>query len=127
MLWLEDSAGKIYAQFPVTMGTDKYDPLPLGDWGITGIHKNPTYNYNSKLFWEHKNKPQQRAVLQPGPNGPVGIMWIGLTKKHYGIHGTPEPSIIAKGASHGCVRLTNWSVLAVGAALTTKTPVHFQE
>lgn len=127
VLWLEDSAGKIYAQFPVTMGTDKYDPLPLGDWKINGIHRNPTYHYNSTLFWEHKNKPKQTAVLQPGPNSPVGVMWIDISKPHYGIHGTPEPAIIAKGASHGCVRLTNWSVLAVGAAVSTSTPVHFQE
>ena len=127
ILWLEDSAGKMIAQFPVTMGTDQYDPLPLGDWGITGVHRNPTYHYNSKLFWEHKNKKKQTAILQPGPNSPVGIMWIDLTKEHYGIHGTPEPSIIAKGASHGCVRLTNWSVLAVGAAVGESTPVHFQE
>lgn len=127
ILWLEDSAGKIYAQFPVTMGTEKYDPLPLGDWEIKGVYKNPTYHYNSTLFWEHKGKKKQTAVLKPGPNSPVGIMWIALSKPHYGIHGTPEPGTIAKGASHGCVRLTNWSVLAVGAAIGTETPVHFQE
>ena len=127
ILSLLDSTGAVYAQFPVTMGTDKYDPLPLGDWGITGVHRNPTYHFNSKLFWEYKNKPKQTAVLKPGPNSPVGIMWIDLTKEHYGIHGTPEPGTIAKGASHGCVRLTNWSVLAVGAAVGKETPVLFQE
>ncbi len=126
-LSLYDAQGNLYAQFPVTMGDDRYDPLPIGDWEIKGTYLNPTYHYNSKLFWENKSGPQRTAVLNPGPNSPVGIMWIALSKPHYGIHGTPEPGKIAKGASHGCVRLTNWSVLAVGAAVDTTTPVHFQE
>ena len=103
-----DTAGKLVAAFTATMGST-HDPLPLGDWKILGVSKNPTFHYNPNLFWDAK-ATDKKALLPAGPNGPVGVTWIDLSKEHYGIHGTPEPETIGRAESHGCVRLTNWDV-----------------
>lgn len=101
-----DAQNRLIAQFPVTTGS-RHDPLPLGEWTIRGVSRNPDFHYNPDLFWDAASK-DQKAVLQPGPNGPVGVVWIDLSKDHYGIHGTPEPQLIGRTQSHGCIRLTNW-------------------
>ncbi len=106
-LTLVDAAGKTLAQYPATMGSS-HDPLPLGNWKIQGIARNPTFNYNPALFWDG-NPAHGKAKIAGGPNNPVGVVWVDLSKEHYGIHGTPEPSKIGKTESHGCIRLTNWS------------------
>ncbi len=124
--WLKgyDQAGKLVAMFTVTTGSS-HDPLPLGTWGITGISHNPHFNYNPALFWDaDSNDTKQR--LPPGPNGPVGVVWIDLTKSHYGIHGTPEPQTIGRTESHGCVRLTNWDAARLAQMVDTSTKVAFQ-
>jgi lipoprotein-anchoring transpeptidase ErfK/SrfK len=118
---LVDADGRIYARFPATYGS-VHDPLPVGDWDIRGVWRNPTYHYNPALFWDG-NLRDSKATIQPGPNNPVGVAWISLSKPHVGIHGTPEPSRISKTQSHGCIRLTNWSVLQVAAAVGAGTPV----
>lgn len=97
---------KLIAQFPATMGSE-HDPLPLGTWEIKGVSRNPDFHYNPDLFWDASSK-DEKAVLKPGPNGPVGVVWIDLSKPHYGIHGTPEPQTVGRTESHGCIRLTNW-------------------
>jgi lipoprotein-anchoring transpeptidase ErfK/SrfK len=91
---------------PVTSGSE-HDPLPLGTWKVTGVQQNPPFNYNPDLFWDAK-AAHSKAKIAPGPNNPVGVVWIDLSKEHYGIHGTPEPAQIGKTESHGCIRLTNW-------------------
>jgi lipoprotein-anchoring transpeptidase ErfK/SrfK len=101
-----DSAGAILARYPATTGSE-HDPLPLGTWKINGVAWNPTYNYNPALFWDAE-PDEKKAKLAAGPNSPVGVVWIDLSKPHYGIHGTPVPSTIGKTTSHGCIRLTNW-------------------
>jgi lipoprotein-anchoring transpeptidase ErfK/SrfK len=124
--WLKgyDQSGKLVAMFTVTTGS-QHDPLPLGDWGITTISRNPHFNYNPDLFWDaDANDTKQR--LPPGPNGPVGVVWIDLTKEHYGIHGTPEPQTIGRTQSHGCVRLTNWDAARLAQMVDTSTKVVFQ-
>ena len=104
-----DKSDRLVAQFPVTMGSSK-DPLPLGDWKATTYAYLPPFHYQPDLFWDvDDGKAEQR--LPPGPNGPVGVAWLDLTKEHYGIHGTPEPSTIGRAESHGCIRMTNWDVL----------------
>jgi lipoprotein-anchoring transpeptidase ErfK/SrfK len=120
-----DGDGRIYARFPATYGS-VHDPLPVGAWDIRGVWRNPTYHYNPALFWDG-NPRDSKATIQPGPNNPVGVAWIGLSKPHVGIHGTPEPSRISKTQSHGCIRLTNWSVLQVASAIGTGTPVLISE
>lgn len=113
---LVDASGKTYAQFPATMGSE-HDPLPLGEWKIKGVAKNPTFHYNPALFWD-ANPTHAKATIPAGPNNPVGVVWVDLSKEHYGIHGTPEPSKIGKTQSHGCIRLTNWDAMALSQAVS---------
>jgi lipoprotein-anchoring transpeptidase ErfK/SrfK len=101
-----DAGGRVLARFPATMGSE-HDPLPIGAWKINGVSKDPPFFYNPDLFWDAKGD-QSKAKIAAGPNNPVGVVWIDLSKEHYGIHGTPEPSKIGKTESHGCIRLTNW-------------------
>lgn len=119
-----DTAGKLIAQFPATMGS-AHDPLPLGRWKIQGISRNPDFHYSPKLFWDVSDaKPD--VMLKPGPNGPVGVVWIDLSKPHYGIHGTSEPQSIGRAESHGCVRLTNWDAARLAGMVKAGTKVQFR-
>lgn len=121
---LVDESGKLIAQYPATIGS-KHDPLPLGKWTIKGVGRNPTFKYNPDLFWDADNK-DSKAMLPAGPNNPVGVVWIDLSKPHYGIHGTPEPGTIRRSESHGCIRMTNWSALAVADAVKPGMPAILQ-
>lgn len=124
-LSLVDAEGVVLAQYPATTGSER-DPLPVGEWKVKGVSKNPVFHYNPKLFWDAK--PDDKAAkIAPGPNNPVGLAWIDLSKPHYGIHGTPSPSTIGKTQSHGCIRLTNWDVMAVTQAVGSGTEVLLQE
>lgn len=120
-LQLYDAGGQLLAQYPVSTGSSR-DPLPIGNWKINGVHANPVYNYNPKLFWDAK-PGDSKTQIKPGPNNPVGVMWIDLSKPHYGIHGTPVPGHVGKTESHGCIRLTNWSAAEVGAVVGEGTEV----
>jgi lipoprotein-anchoring transpeptidase ErfK/SrfK len=119
-----DMQGNILASYPATMGSE-HDPLPIGDWKINGVSKNPPFNYNPDLFWDAKPK-DDKAKLAPGPNNPVGLVWIDRSKEHYGIHGTPVPSTIGKTESHGCIRLTNWDVLELADMVSPGVPAILQ-
>jgi lipoprotein-anchoring transpeptidase ErfK/SrfK len=116
---------KLLYYAPVTSGSE-HDPLPIGDWKVTVVQLNPKFHYNPDLFWDAKST-DEKATLQSGPNNPVGLVWIDLSKEHYGLHGTPEPKTISKTTSHGCVRLTNWDALTVASMVKPGTPVHFTE
>lgn len=122
---LFDAADTVIAQFPASTGSGR-DPLPLGEWKILGVARNPEFQYNPKLFWD-ANPGHAKATIPPGPNNPVGVAWIALSKPHYGIHGTPEPSKIGKTQSHGCIRLTNWNVEAMGHSVSPGLPALLQE
>jgi lipoprotein-anchoring transpeptidase ErfK/SrfK len=124
-LSLVDADGKAYAQYPATTGSS-HDPLPLGEWKINGVANDPVFHYNPALFWD-ANPGHAKAKIPAGPNNPVGVVWIDLSKPHYGIHGTPEPSRIGKSQSHGCIRLTNWSARAVAQAVAPGTAALLQE
>lgn len=112
---LLDDADRVIAQFPATTGSS-HDPLPIGDWKVKGVARNAVFNYDPDLFW-NGNPKHDKAVLPAGPNNPVGGIWIALSKAHYGIHGTPEPSMIGKTESHGCIRLTNWNAALLADAV----------
>ncbi len=103
-----DADGHILMSYPVSVGSP-HDPLPEGQLQVASIHPNPVYSYDSIHFWDSKG-PRSKALVPPGPNNPVGVVWIGLSKNHYGIHGTPSPRLIGRGQSHGCIRMTNWDV-----------------
>jgi len=120
-----DKDGKLVAQFQATMGST-HDPLPIGTWKIQGASYNPPFHYNPDLFWDAKDNAKA-AKLPPGPNGPVGVIWLDLSKPHYGIHGTPEPSTVGRAESHGCIRLSNWDVGRLSLMVKPGTPAIFQE
>jgi lipoprotein-anchoring transpeptidase ErfK/SrfK len=116
--------GKVIFHAPVTSGSE-HDPLPIGNWKVKGVQRNPTFMYNPDLFWD-ADPAHSKAKIPPGPNNPVGVAWIDITKEHYGIHGTPEPANIGHAESHGCVRLTNWDVQRVAAWAKPGTAVVFR-
>jgi lipoprotein-anchoring transpeptidase ErfK/SrfK len=116
--------GSVVFFAPVTTGSE-HDPLPPGNWKVVATHWKPVFHYNPDLFWDAK-PTDNRARIRPGPNNPVGIVWIDLNLEHYGIHGTPEPERVGHTASHGCVRLTNWDAARVAALVTAGTPVLFR-
>jgi len=119
-----DAGGKLIAQFPATMGSE-HDPLPIGAWKVQGRSFNPSFHFNPKLFWDADGK-DKKALLPPGPNGPVGVVWLDLDKPHYGIHGTPNPEKIGKTESHGCIRLTNWDAARLAQMVKPGVPAIFQ-
>jgi lipoprotein-anchoring transpeptidase ErfK/SrfK len=116
--------GRLLAQFPATLGSDK-DPLPLGNWKVNALAYNPPFKYQPKLFWDVSDDKKEQ-MLPPGPNGPVGLVWIDLNKEHIGIHGTNSPETIKRAESHGCVRLTNWDAARLTQMIGNGTPVVFQ-
>jgi lipoprotein-anchoring transpeptidase ErfK/SrfK len=125
ILMLEDVNGQVLAQYPSSTGSE-HDPLPIGNWKIDGVARNPTYNYNPKLFWDAK-PGDAKTKVPAGPNNPVGVVWIDLSIPHYGIHGTPVPGSVGKTESHGCIRLTNWSAAEVAGLVKPGTEVVLQE
>ena len=118
------AADKPLAQYPATIGSE-HDPLPIGDWKVTIVQQNPVFNYNPDLFWDAKPE-DVKAQIAPGPNNPVGVVWIGLSKEHYGIHGTPHPELIGHAESHGCIRLTNWDAEELSHLVRRGTPVSLE-
>ena len=119
-----DKDGKLVAQFMATMGST-HDPLPIGTWKVKGASYNPEFHFNPDLFWDAKKSAKQ-ALLPPGPNGPVGVVWLDLSKPHYGIHGTPSPETIGRAESHGCIRLTNWDAARLAMMVKPGTPAVLQ-
>ena len=123
-----DSSGKVLYHFPSTLGSgylSSADESPTGGFKITNISWNPVFHYQPKLFAEVSDtKPEAR--LPKGPNSPVGVVWMALSKPHFGIHGTSSPETIGYSNSHGCVRLTNWDATELGHLISKGTPVVFQ-
>ncbi|MFC7536982.1 L,D-transpeptidase [Sphingomonas sp. GCM10030256] len=117
------TAGKLVAQFPVTMGSKQY-PLPLGRWKATTYAFMPPFHYQPDILINAKSDEEHR--LPPGPNGPVGVAWLDLTKEKYGIHGTNEPQTIGRAESSGCIRLANWDVVRLSRILKPGFTAIFQ-
>jgi lipoprotein-anchoring transpeptidase ErfK/SrfK len=123
-LYLFNSRNQMIGSFPATIGSSD-TPSPTGTYKVTGVARNPWYSYSPSNFIQGNNtKP---LSLPPGPNAPVGNIWIGLSKKSFGIHGTPNPSAISKTASHGCIRLTNWDANDLGKKVKSGVTVKFLE
>ncbi|TMJ13457.1 MAG: murein L,D-transpeptidase [Alphaproteobacteria bacterium] len=116
--------GTMIAQFPATLGSSK-DPLPLGNWKVNTIAFNPPFKYQPQLFWDVPDDQPER-MLPPGPNGPVGVVWVDLNRENIGIHGTNSPETIKRAESHGCVRLTNWDVARLTQMISDGMEVVFQ-
>jgi lipoprotein-anchoring transpeptidase ErfK/SrfK len=120
-----DVDDRLVLGYPVTIGSDD-TPSPSGEHQVRTVAMMPTYTYNpGKNFQQGDNdKP---LTIPPGPNGPVGSVWIDLSEPTYGIHGTPEPSKIGKTSSHGCVRMTNWDASELAHLVSDGVPVSFQD
>lgn len=116
-----DQAGKVLVSFPATIGSSDF-PSPSGRMKVAAIAPEPNYTFDPD---DQDWGPDETFILPPGPNNPVGGTWIDLGKDGYGIHGSLNPQMVAKEASHGCVRLTNWDAAAFAKALKTGTPVEF--
>lgn len=119
-----DREGRMIAQFPISVG-GKRDELPAGKLKIVSEVKNPSFSYDPALIWDAKPH-YTKAKIPPGPNNPVGVVWMGLSKPHYGIHGTPDPSKVGRMETHGCIHLTNWDALKLSAIASAGVPVNVQ-
>lgn len=125
VLELHDADGKVLGQYPVTTGSAQF-PLPIGEWTVTNVARDPVWHFNPELI--AGTRPDDRkAEIPPGPNNPVGTTWIGISKPHYGIHGTPNPRHIAKTESNGCIRMTNWAAAALASVVGRNMPVSLRE
>jgi lipoprotein-anchoring transpeptidase ErfK/SrfK len=114
-------ADKLIAAYPVTIGSAQ-TASPVGEWKVRAIAKMPNFRYDKAML----NKGERSSdfhLLPPGPNNPVGVMWIALNKKGIGLHGTSDPDAIGRSASHGCVRLANWDVVRLAGKVKTGVPV----
>lgn len=119
-----DKDERLIAQFNATMGSSR-DPLPLGTWKILTVAYNPPWNYNPEIL-KTADKSDPKLTIKPGPNNPVGVTWIDLSKEHYGIHGTSEPQQIGRAESNGCIRLTNWDAARLALMVRDGIPAIFQ-
>jgi len=116
LLLAYDKDEQLVASYPTTMGSN-YRPSPEGEYKVTSRIINPTYN---------KDFSNKETMLPPGPNNPVGRVWIGINKPSFGIHGSPNPEKISQQKSSGCVRLTNWDVLGLYGTIEEGATVKFE-
>ena len=118
-----DASNQLVDFYPATVGSEE-KPSPSGTLRITGVEHNPTYHYNPKYHFNgvHAKSP---FTIRPGPNNPVGTVWINLSAEGYGIHGTPDPGKVSKAESHGCIRLTNWDAEQLAREVKKGIPVEF--
>ncbi|MGC2077397.1 MAG: L,D-transpeptidase [Xanthobacteraceae bacterium] len=120
-----DRGGRLIAFYPATIGSAE-KPAPTGSFKVRRVAWNPDYHYDPKFAWKGV-KANDKLTVKPGPNNPVGLVWIDLTAPSYGIHGTPEPKNISKTESHGCIRLTNWDALDLAGMVGRGTLVKFED
>jgi lipoprotein-anchoring transpeptidase ErfK/SrfK len=119
-----DDGGALLFSLRASVGSAQ-TPSPTGLLTVRSITRNPWYQYNPRVLAGDPTVRGKIADLPPGPNSPVGVVWIQLSRAHIGIHGTPEPSRVGLGQSHGCVRLTNWDALFLASALAPGVEVEF--
>jgi lipoprotein-anchoring transpeptidase ErfK/SrfK len=120
-----DKDSKLLAFYPATIGSEE-KPAPSGTHKVERVALNPDYTYNPDYAFKGV-KAKEPFTIKPGPNNPVGAVWIALSLESYGIHGTPEPSKVGKTFSHGCVRLTNWDAKELADMVEKGTPVEFKD
>jgi lipoprotein-anchoring transpeptidase ErfK/SrfK len=119
-----DENTNLIAHFPCSIA-QKVEKRPVGELHVEVIAPNPNYTFNPDVFPESPEAREldRKLILQPGPNNPVGTVWIGLDKSGYGIHGTPRPEDVGRTESHGCFRLANWNAEFLSRLITVGTPV----
>ena len=112
---------KLVAAYPVTIGSAQ-TASPIGEWKVRGVAKLPRFRYDKQML-KHGRRSGNFHMLPPGPNSPVGVVWIALNKKGIGLHGTDSPETIGRAASHGCVRLANWDAVRLAQKVKAGVPV----
>lgn len=115
----------LLAFYPASIGSTE-KPAPTGQFIIRRIAHNPDYTYDPAYAFKGV-KSKKPFTIAPGPNNPVGAVWMDLSYEGYGIHGTPDPEAIGKTQSHGCIRMTNWDALDLASIVDKNTPVSFQD
>ena len=118
-----DRSGRPVGFFHCSIARER-SQRPAGNCKVAGITKNPKYLFKPES-WPEVKGIRERLLIPPGPRNPVGLCWIGLTLKGYGVHGTPAPELIGKTGSHGCIRLTNWDVLRLATMIRPGAEVRF--
>lgn len=121
LLRVTDRAGLVVAQFPISVA-GRRDEIPDGTLRITSEVRDPVFDFDPAKLNDN-NPRHERKRIAPGPNNPVGVMWLGLSKPHYGIHGTPQPQLVGRQETNGCVHLTNWDVVKLSALVSPGVPV----
>jgi lipoprotein-anchoring transpeptidase ErfK/SrfK len=117
------ASGDMVAAYPVTVGSDQL-PSPSGTHRVVAIVREANYTYQPNENFQQGDNDEP-LILPPGPNNPVGGIWIDLSEPTYGLHGTPEPDKIDKTPSHGCVRMTNWDARELAEMVSKGTVVEF--
>jgi lipoprotein-anchoring transpeptidase ErfK/SrfK len=125
MVLVYGAQNELLASYPATIGSED-TPSPSGEHRIERIARNPTYSYDPEKNFQQGNNTE-KLELPAGPNGPVGTVWIALSKPTFGIHGTPEPAKVSKTGSHGCIRLTNWDAEELADLVKPGVTVRFVE
>ena len=121
LLRVTDRSGVVVAQFPISVA-GRRDEIPDGTLKITSEVRDPVFDFDPAKL-NDRNPKHTRTRIAPGPNNPVGVMWLGLSKPHYGIHGTPKPQLVGREETNGCIHLTNWDVVKLSALVAPGVPV----
>jgi len=105
-----DAETNLLVHFPCSVAA-LMEKRPVGELHVEAVADNPNYTFNPDVFPESPEAKQlgRKLILAPGPNNPVGTVWIGLDRPGYGIHGTPRPDAVGRAETHGCFRLANWN------------------
>ncbi|MFY0398582.1 MULTISPECIES: L,D-transpeptidase family protein [Brevundimonas] len=118
-----DASDKLLAFYPATIGSSAR-PAPSGELSVVGVAPEPNYTYDPDRV--SYDRGDRKVIVPPGPNNPVGSVWIDLSRDTYGIHGTPDPSKVGKTFSSGCVRLTNWDAEQLASKVKPGVRVTFR-
>jgi lipoprotein-anchoring transpeptidase ErfK/SrfK len=124
VLQVLDAKGTVLAQFPISVAGKK-DELPVGKLKLVSEVRDPTFDFDPAKL-NDANPKHTRAKVAAGPNSPIGVVWMGLSKPHYGIHGTPQPSLVGRIETNGCIHLTNWDALKLSALASPGIPVNVE-
>ena len=120
-----DAEGRMVANYPVAIGSTE-TPSPEGAVEVVAVAMDPNYSYLPETNFV-ADGVTEALILPPGPNGPVGSVWIGLSKPTYGLHGTDTPDTLFQAKSRGCVRFTNWDVEELAYLVKPGVSVEFLE
>ena len=115
---------KLTGSYPISSGSEEV-PAPKGDWKITSITANPDFRWDKQML-EEGTRSDNAHYLKPGPNNPVGVVWMAISSDGIGLHGTPSPDTIGRASSHGCIRLSNWDAIELSKKLAPGVPVEIK-